>query len=628
MGGRSCVDGTTVDTAACAEYLQRAKLTAGDGAEWDLFGTSVSIDGDTMVIGAYGDDDDGTSSGSAYVFTRNTAGDLASGWTQVDKLTAGTNGAATGSFGISVSIDGDTIVIGAYLDDDKGDNSGSAYVYTRVTAGDLTSGWTQLAKLTADDGADGDEFGYSVSIDGDTMVIGAFKDDDDVKGEDNSGSAYVFTRDTPGDLTSTWTQLAKLTAGTDGAANDYFGYSVSIDGDTVVIGAYLDDDKEYNSGSAYVFTRTTAGDLASGWTQVAMLTADDGSPFDWFGYSVSIDGDTVVIGARYDDDKGSNSGSAYVFTRDTPGDLTSTWTQLAKLTAGTDGAADDLFGTSVSIDGDTVVIGAFRDDDDGSKSGSAYVYTRVTAGDLTSGWTQVAKLTAGDGAVNDEFGYSVSIDGDTMVIGAHYDNDPVKGDKSGSAYVFSKYVPPCDASSPPANGTVGDCTSVLESGSTCQPVCDPGYAVSGPSVCENSVLSPAVCIPLCDASTPPANGAVGNCTDQLLSGTTCQPVCDPGYFAPEPISVCDDGVLTPAVCVRYCNASAPPANGGVGDCVEYMLSDTTCQPTCDEGYIVSGKTSCDAAGALTAADCRELSCCEQTFTKFGFGVAYSYGDEL
>ena len=301
--------------------------------------------------------------------------------------------------------------------------------------------------------------------------------------------------------------------------------------------------------------------------------------------------------------------------------------QRAKLTAD-DGAADDWFGRSVSIDGDTMVIGATQDDDKGDKSGSAYVFMRATAGDLTSGWTQVAKLTAGDGAVNDEFGYSVSIDGDTMVIGAHYDNDPVKGDKSGSAYVFSKYVPPCDASSPPANGTLGDCTSVLESGSTCQPTCDQGYAVSGPSVCENSVLSPAVCIPSCDASTPPANGAVGNCTDQLLSGTTCQPVCDPGYFAPEPISVCDDGVLTPAVCVRYCNASAPPANGGVGDCVEYMLSDTTCQPTCDEGYIVSGKSSCDAAGALTAADCRELSCCEQTFTKFGFGVAYSYGDEL
>ena len=462
-----------------------------------------------------------------------------------------------------------------------------------------------------------------MSIDGDTVVIGAYADDD--KGY-NSGSAYVFTRNTAGDLASDWTQVTKLTAA-DGAAGDYFGGRVSIDGDTVVIGAYYDDAKGTDSGSAYVFTRVTAGDLTSTWTQLAKLTATDGAVNDEFGYSVSIDGDTMVIGAFKDDDdvKGDNSGSAYVFTRDTPGDLTSTWTQLAKLTA-TDGATGDEFGYSVSIDGSTIVVGAYYDDDKGSSSGSAYVFTRDTPGDITSDWTQVAKLTAGDGAASDNFGLSVSIDGDTMVIGAYADDD--KGSNSGSAYVFSKYVSPCDASSPPANGTVGDCTSELASGSTCQPTCNQGYAVSGPSVCENGVLSPAVCIPLCDASTPPANGAVGNCTDQLLSGTTCQPVCDPGYFAPEPISVCDDGVLTPAVCVRYCNASAPPANGGVGDCVEYMLSDTTCQPTCDEGYIVSGKTSCDAAGALTAAVCRELSCCERTFDKFGFGVAYSYGDEL
>jgi phage baseplate assembly protein gpV len=600
-------------------WTKVAKLTAGtDGAASDEFGYSVSIDGDTVVIGARYDDDKGSNSGSAYVFTRVTAGDLASGWTQVAKLTAGTDGAASDYFGYSVSIDGDTVVIGARYDDDKGSNSGSVYVFTRDTPGDLTSTWTQLAKLTATDGAAGDEFGVSVSIDGDTMVVGAHYDDD--KG-DNSGSAYVYTRDTAGDLASGWTQIAKLTAD-DGAAYDWFGTSVSIDGDTVVIGAYADDDKGDKSGSAYVFTRDTAGELASNWTQVDKLNATDGAAGDEFGVSVSIDGDTIVIGAFQDDD---NSGSAYVFTRVTAGNLTSGWTQVEpKLTAG-DGAASDEFGHSVSIDGDTVVIGARYDDDKGSASGSVYVFTRVTAGDLASGWTQVAKLTADDGAASDVFGYSVSIDGDTVVIGARYDND--KGSNSGSAYVFSAQFSPCDASSPPANGTVGDCTSVLDNGSTCQPVCDPGYAVSGPSVCENSVLSPAVCIPLCDASTPPANGAVGNCTDQLLSGTTCQPVCDPGYFAPEP-SVCDDGVLTPAVCIRYCNASAPPANGGVGDCVEYMLSDTTCQPTCDEGYIVSGKSSCDAAGALTAADCRELSCCEQTFTKFGFGVAYSYGDEL
>ena len=255
-----------------------------------------------------------------------------------------------------------------------------------------------------------------------------------------------------------------------------------------------------------------------------------------------------------------------------------------------------------------------------------YVFTRDVAGDLASNWTEVAELTPSDDAFHDQFGTSVSIDGDTIAIGSRFDNNP-GAINSGSAYVFSKYVPPCDASSPPANGAVGNCTSVLASGFTCQPTCDQGYAVSGPSVCENGVLSPAICVPFCDASTPPVNGAVGNCTDQLLSGTTCQPACDSGYFAPEP-SVCDDGVLTPAVCVRYCNASAPPANGGVGDCVEYLASGSTCQPTCDEGYIVSGKTSCDAAGTLTAADCRELSCCEQTFAKFGFGVAYSYGDEL
>ena len=156
-----------------------------------------------------------------------------------------------------------------------------------------------------------------------------------------------------------------------------------------------------------MFTRVTAGDLASGWTQVAKLTASDGAASDEFGRSVSIDGDTVVVGARYDDDpvKGSNSGYAYVFTRDTPGDLTSGWTQVAKLTAG-DGAADDQFGYSVSIDGDTIVVGAYLDDDPTNR-GSAYVLTRDTAGDLTSGWTQVAKLTAGDGAADDNFGTSV-----------------------------------------------------------------------------------------------------------------------------------------------------------------------------------------------------------------------------
>ena len=178
----------------------------------------------------------------------------------------------------------------------------------------------QYQKLVAIDSATGDYFGSSVSIDGDTMVIGAYADDDNGY---TSGSAYVFTR-----TNGIWTQRAKLTA-SDAVANDYFGLSVSINGDTMVIGAMRDDDKATDSGSAYVFTRDTPNNLASGWTQVAKLTADDGAVSDWFGRSVSIDGDTVVIGAYSHDDNGSDSGSAYVFRRDTAGDLASGWTQVA-----------------------------------------------------------------------------------------------------------------------------------------------------------------------------------------------------------------------------------------------------------------------------------------------------------
>jgi hypothetical protein len=425
-----------------SNWFQGAKLTPTDFNVYDNFAGSVSISGYTMVIGALGDDDDGSSSGSAYVFTRGSAFI----WTQIAKLTA-SDGASMDYFGHSVSIDGDTIVIGAKYDDDKGSQSGSAYVFTRNTAGDLTSGWTQRAKLLAGDGATGDNFGYSVSIDSDTIVIAAWADDDDGS---NSGSAYVFTRNTAGDLASGWTQRAKLTA-SDGDRSEYFGESVSVDGDTIVIGTRWKEGPfvapatygNNQQGSAYVFTRNTAGSLTSGWTQRAKLLASDGDVGDNFGISVSIDSDTIVIGAwGQTGASGYGHGSAYIFTRNTAGSLTSGWTQRAQLTAG-DGASGDLFGGNLSIDGDTVVIGAQGDDDKGSQSGSAYVFTRNTAGDLASGWTQRAKLTASDGAVNDYFGNNpyllgsgVSIDGDTIVIGVGNDDDNALTN-SGSAYVFN-----------------------------------------------------------------------------------------------------------------------------------------------------------------------------------------------
>ena len=209
---------------------------------------------------------------------------------------------------ISLSIDGDTIVSGAHGD---ASNKGAAYVFMRDIPGDLSSSWTQVAKLTASDGVGGAQFGHSVSIYSNTIVIGASRDD-------SKGAAYVFTRDTPGDLSSIWTQHAKLTAN-DGFVNAQFGISLSLEIDTIVIGATTYE----NKGSAYIFTRDTAGDLASSWEQRAVLTAND-STLGHFGNSVSIDGDTVLIGAP--GSWGNSKGAAYVFTRNTPTDLSSGWT--------------------------------------------------------------------------------------------------------------------------------------------------------------------------------------------------------------------------------------------------------------------------------------------------------------
>ena len=383
--------------------VEVAKLVADDGATNDFFGFSVALSGDTVVIGAFRDSDDvkGVDSGSAYVFTRS-----GTNWGQQAKLTA-TDGAANDTFGGNVALSGDTAVIGALGDDDdvNGVDSGSAYVFTRSG-----TSWSEQAKLSAADGAAGDEFGYSVALSGDTAVIGAARDDD--KGND-SGSAYVFTRSG-----TSWSQQAKLTAA-DGAAGDVFSISVALSGDTAVIGADLDDEKGDNSGAAYVFTRS-----GSTWGQQAKLTADDGAAGDLFGIRVALSGVTAVIGAARDDDKGDNSGAAYVFIRSG-----TTWSQRAKLTAA-DGAANDRFGTRVALSGNTAVIGAILDDDNSDNSGSAYVFTRSG-----TTWSQQAKLAAADGAADDVFGWSVALSGDTVVIGAPTSIFVLPGD-TGSAYVF------------------------------------------------------------------------------------------------------------------------------------------------------------------------------------------------
>ena len=264
--------GFFLNVGNAAAATEEEKLIAIlDGTSGDLFGWSVSVYDDTAVIGAA--DDDGK--GSAYVFIRSGGT-----WAQQAKLTP-SDSTAVDSFGDSVSVYGDTAVIGA---GDSDSYKGSAYVFIRSGGT-----WTQQAKLTASDGFG--RFGDSVSVYGDTAVIGAPYDNSD------KGSAYVFTRSG-----GTWTQQANLTA-SDGVAYDVFGDSVSVYGDTTVIGAYSDDGQK---GSAYVFNRS--GGI---WMQQDKLTTSDGTAGDSFGRSVSVYGDTAVIGAPIDD---GYKGSAYVFS--------------------------------------------------------------------------------------------------------------------------------------------------------------------------------------------------------------------------------------------------------------------------------------------------------------------------
>jgi hypothetical protein len=322
-------------------WVEAQKLTASDGAASDQFGWSVAVSGSTIVVGAWLDDIGGNlDQGSAYVFDRHGGS-----WVETQKLTA-SDGAARDHFGWSVAISGSTVVAGTI-----GGNSfqGSAYVFNRQGGS-----WVDAQKLSASDGASGDEFGYSVAIGGSTVVVGT------IGGNTAQGSAYVFNRQG-----GSWVEEQKLTT-SDGAAFDLFGWSVAVSGSTVVVSARGDTvGANFDQGSAYVFNRQ-----GGSWVEEQKLTASDGAAFDEFGLSVAINGSTVVVGSAVDGIGGNSfQGSAYVFNRQ-GGD----WVEEQKLSA-SDGGALDFFGHSVAISGSTVVVGAAGDTIGGNSfQGSAYVF--------------------------------------------------------------------------------------------------------------------------------------------------------------------------------------------------------------------------------------------------------------
>jgi hypothetical protein len=270
------------------------------------------------------------------------------------------------------------------------------------------------AQLWAANAQPSDQLGAAVAVSGDRAVCGA--PTHNPGGQSSTGAAWVFLRSAQG-----WAQEAKLSAA-DGLSDDRFGNAVAIDGSTIVVGAFRDDHANNgNAGSAYVFVRS-----GGAWVQQAKLIGSGVTLADYFGYSVDIQGDTAVIGAPTDEVGTPNSsGAVYVFTRSG-----GTWSQQAVLQA-SDKVAGDYFGSAVSISGNTIAVGASRDDDLGSSAGAAYVFVGGGAS-----WTQQAQLHASDGETTDAFGTSIGISGDLIAVGApYYDGG---GTDSGVAYAYKR----------------------------------------------------------------------------------------------------------------------------------------------------------------------------------------------
>jgi len=378
---------------------KESKLLPSDGAENDAFGKTIALDGDTMIISAFQDNDNGGNSGSAYAFSR-----IGDSWHEEAKLLPH-DGLPDTKFGRAVALDGDVAIITATRDvtgyDVDTTDVGSAYVFVR-NKGEL---WEEQAKLLPHDGEGGDQFGYAVALDGNTLVITALYDADN--GEE-SGSAYVFIYNG-----QSWEEQAKILP-LDGAPMARFGRAAALKGDTIVVTTWNDStDNGKDSGSAYVFARNQGT-----WEQDAKLLPSDVGESGYFGRAVAFNGDTIVITAYGHNDFGRRTGLAYVYTKQG-----NTWVVQAKLLP-SDAEEEEEFGKAVALKGNTIAITAR----------STHVFIRI--GDS---WILQDNLFPNDGEGTEEFGNAVALDTDTIVVGAYYDDDD--GLSSGSAYLFSTPLP-------------------------------------------------------------------------------------------------------------------------------------------------------------------------------------------
>ena len=325
-------------------WVEVQKLTASDATENTLFGSAVSLWGDTALIGAHGDGEVAPAAGAVYVFERTP-----SGWVETAKLVA-PDGATGDGYGFKVAIAGDRALVGAFLDEDPviGPQTGSAYLYERTP-----SGWRLVVKLLASDADEGDRFGHAVSIWRDRIVVGAYKNDDH---GDETGSAYVFEETESG-----WVEVQKLLA-SDAAGNTRFGRSASIWGDRLLIGTYWDNELAQRAGAAYVFER-----VGSTWVETTKLQANDGAQDDQFGTACFLSRDRALILAP-NASGGGVDGAAYLFQHGPAG-----WSQIAKVHSH-GGTACIPFQGSVSIWGERMFVSGYGDPESGACGGSARAF--------------------------------------------------------------------------------------------------------------------------------------------------------------------------------------------------------------------------------------------------------------
>ena len=388
---------------AIQSSADRVQLNTSAAVIHDNLGASIGMSGDYAMVGVPNDDtDDGRNAGSLQVFFRSETG-----WVQHQKLNA-SDAVGGDQFGTTLAMSGDYAIVGAPRKDDVGNNSGAAYIFTRQG-----TEWVEQAKLVAPDARQGDYFGISVAIDGDTALVGGHRINKPVA---DPGSVYVFER-----IGNSWIQTAWLTA-PDATRFAYFGFSVGIDEDTAIIGATRDDEAGSDAGAAYVFVRNGIQ-----WTFQGKLLGNNTESDDNFGYAVDVDGDFAIVASP----KNKGSGAAYIYNRDgTKWQQKRNRVRIRMIPIDPDGAS--AFGISVDISGETAVIGATGGVVGQDVVGAVYVFTQ----NEPPFWNQHTKLVAGDRRGGDQLGFAVAISGNEVITGAP--KHSAGGLASGAAYIFEQ----------------------------------------------------------------------------------------------------------------------------------------------------------------------------------------------